>query len=254
MFVYLNGRMIEEKNAKLDINDTSFLRGYGIYETLRAIDGTAIRIEEHISRFFRSAKLVGLKSPLNKSEIGKTIESLLERNDLRNARIRLTLSEQNFLITTVEFISHDRKYYENGAKLVTFQAIRTMPMAKSTSCVSQVIAEKYAEKKGAIDAIILEGKEVRECAGSNIFAVKKGIIYTPKTNILLGVTRQALIENARKKGIKLIEKDFDLTFLQKADECFITSSMKWVMPVIEIDGKKVRDGRIGKITRILSVF
>ena len=251
MYVFLNGKFVKKENAKISLDDSSFLYGYGAYETLRARNGNVEYLDQHLKRLEHSLDVLLLPTHYSNAVINDTIKELMNKNKLENAKIRITVTKQTFLITGNEFNGYDKKYYESGSSLIVYATSRVLPEAKTTSCANQRIIKKLADNEKAVDGIIVEKEIVKECATSNIFGVRKGIVYTPKTGILAGVTKNVLIKIAKKQGIKIIEEDFNVNFLLSCSECFITSALKWVMPVVKIDDKIVGNGKLGKITKKL---
>lgn len=251
MYVFLNGKFVKEEDAKISIRDSSFLYGYGVYETLKLRNGKIEYFDEHLKRLNGSLKIILIKINYPEFVIKEMINELIKKNKLENAKIRITLTEQNFLITASEFNGYDKKYYEKGASLITYVTSRILPEAKTTSCANQRIIKKLADRKKAVDGVIVEKGIVKECATSNIFGVRNGNVYTPRTGILAGVTKNEVIKIAKKQRINVVEEDFTVEFLLSCDECFITSALKWVMPVVEIDGKRIGNGKIGRITKKL---
>ncbi len=251
MYVFLNGKFVKEKDATVPLDDSSFLYGYGVYETLLVRNGKINYLNEHLKRLEHSMDILLLQTDYPEFVIRDMVQELIKKNKLENAKIRITVTKQTFLITENEFHGYDKKYYESGASLIIYATSRVLPEAKTTSCANQRIIKKLADNEKAVDGIIVEKEIVRECATSNIFGVRKEIVYTPKTGILAGVTKNVLIKIAKKQGIEIIEEDFNIKFLLSCSECFITSALKGVMPVVKIDDKIVGNGKIGKITKKL---
>lgn len=278
MKIYINGKFFDKKNAKVSVFDHGFLYGYGVFETLRAYSGKIFAIKEHLERLKNSANFLKIKIPLNEIESEKAINETLKVNKLKNAYIRISISKgigeigytakcgkPTIVIIAEKFKPYPKSFFENGVKAVTVNVERIFPIVKTTNCIPNAIARANACALGAFEAILIDKSgKVTEGTVSNVFIVKKNVLYTPKNNILFGVTRQKVIELAKKfnltelgknfeKGLKLkiIESDFKKNLLYSADECFITSTTMQIMPIVKIDGKKIGIGKVGKITKKL---
>lgn len=274
MFVYLNTKIVPVSDATVSVLDHGFLYGDGIYETMRAYDGTVFMIDEHIKRLFRSASLIKLKIKKNKKEIKSAIQEILEANSLKNAYIRLTVSrgygqigldpalckEPTFVVIANEFKDYPDEYYKNGVRLIISSVRRNLkeavnPQIKSLNFLNNILAKIEAKEKGAYEALMLNAKGyLTEGTICNVFFVsKKGkrkVLCTPsiKCGILDGITRKIVIESASKIGIKIKEGLFRKKDIYSADEVFITNTTMEIMPVSKVDKKKYK---AGTITRIL---
>jgi branched-subunit amino acid aminotransferase/4-amino-4-deoxychorismate lyase len=159
----------------------------------------------------------------------------------------------NLIIACEPPYSPLKKDEDQGIKLITSVYMRPFPMSKTTCYIEAVRLEPQKRKAGALEILFIYNKTVFECSTSNIFIVKKGAIYTPKENVLHGITRKAVINLAKKAGYVVIEKDISEKELFSADEVFITATNKKILPVIKIDSKKIANGKVGNITKILQV-
>ncbi len=274
MFVYLNTKIVPLSDATVSVLDHGFLYGDGIYETMRAYDGTVFMIDEHIKRLFRSASLIKLKIKKNKKEIKSAIQEILKANSLKNAYIRLTVSrgygpigldpalckEPTFVVIANEFKDYPEAYYKNGVRLIISSVRRNLkeavnPQIKSLNFLNNILAKIEAKEKGAYDALMLNSDDyLTEGTICNVFFVskkgKRNVLCTPsiECGILEGITRKIVIESASKKGIKIKEGLFRKKDIYSADEVFITNTTMEIMPVSEVDKKKYK---VGTITRIL---
>src|SRR3989344_2658300 len=211
MHIFINGKFYDEKDANISIFDHGFLYGDGIFETLRAYNGKVFKIGEHLERLFHSAKLIKLQIPLTKRQLKAAIISTIKKNKLKEAYIRLTISRgkgelgysigtnPNVVIIAKPFIKYPKNVHEKGVSVITYNAERVLPEVKSTSCLPLVLAKSEAAKKGCFDAILVDRSGfVTEGTVSNVFLVKNNVIYTPKENILQGITRGIVIKIAKR--------------------------------------------------------
>ncbi|MDD5687446.1 MAG: branched-chain-amino-acid transaminase [Elusimicrobia bacterium] len=271
MKIFINGRFYSKKNAKISVFDHGFLYGDGIYETMRSYNNIVYKIDEHISRFFKSAGLISLKIPFSKQYIKKSVYQTLKINKLKDAYIRMSLSrgegeigldpalcpKPTFVIIVKKFKPYPREFCEKGIKIIIAKTRRNHPAAlnpeiKSTNFLNNILAKIEAKNKNAFEAIMLniEGF-VTEGTISNIFIVKNNVLKTPsiKCGILDGITRKYILKIAKSLRIKTKESFLKPKDLYTADECFITNTSLEIMPVSLIDNKKIMV--VGKITKEL---
>ncbi|MDI6752502.1 MAG: aminotransferase class IV, partial [bacterium] len=258
MKVYLNGRFVEERLAKVSVFDRSFLYGDGVFETLRAYCGRVFKEREHLYRLRRSAETIYLQLPT--IDYSRIFQKLLKVNNLSNALIRLTISRgegwgiepsgtPNITCFAKNFSGLPEEMYKKGISAVV--AERRMPNTgiKSTNYLEAILAR--LEAKGR-EAIMLIDGFVGSAATSNIFIVKDQRLITPPLSlgILPGITRETVLSVARVE-----EQVFKKQELYSADEVFLTNTSYEIMPITEIDGRKVGDGLPGVVTKtVLSEF
>ena len=264
MRIYINGKFYEEKKASLPALDHGLLYGDGIFETLRTYNRKVFMIDEHIARLFSSAEKISLKIPLGKREIKNAMNNSIKENFLEEAYLRITITRgtgdigytsrctPNIIIIAKRFHEYPAKIYKKGVSVATYNAERFMPEVKSTSCLALAIAKSHADKKGCFDAILLD-KEGNATEGtvSNIFFTKGRTLFTPRENILKGITRDIVIRLA-KKDFVVKEQGIHKSQLSSFEECFLTNTSAELVPVVNIDGKPIGNGKPGKLWKILS--
>jgi branched-chain amino acid aminotransferase len=268
--VYLNGEFIDSNEAKVPINDSGFLYGFGCYETLRGYQGRTFRLDMHLERLSQTAKL--LKLPVEIEALGKIIPEILKRNRFENSRVRITLTggeinplskeqmvnKPNLLVTGIEYHPYSAGVYEKGFQVILAQSTRnsrsSLTEMKTTCFLESLLARRQAIEAGADDALLVNEKGLlAEASSSNVFILKDRILKTPRSGsgLLPGVTRRILFELAIQEGIEVIETDIQLNGLKAGDEVFLTNSMIEIMPVTQIDGAVIGDGKPGKATQKL---
>jgi branched-chain amino acid aminotransferase len=273
MLVYLNGRFVPKEDAKVSVFDHGFLYGDGIYETMRAYQGTIFLLDKHLARLQRSADLISLKLPLALDKIGETLRESLRVNKLREAYVRLHLSRgpgevgldpalcasPTMVITTKQFKDYPIAYYERGVSVAIVKTRRNHPLAldpsiKATNFLNNILAKIESIQAGAYEGIMLNWEGlVAEGTISNIFHAKDGVLYTPhlETGILDGVTRGLALDLARQAQFPCKETAIRPQELMDADECFLTNTTMEIMPVTMIDNKPIGSGKPGRITAVL---
>jgi len=268
--VYLNGSLIPRSRAKVSALDYGFLYGLGLFETMRAYEGKAFRLESHLSRLSRSAELLGI--PVRAAELSDAIRETLEANRLSSARIRITISagegemspnpetcrKPTVLVLAEHYQPYPQEVYRRGFRAVVSPIRRNSqsPLSglKSASYLESLLARRQAKEKGYDEAICLNDKGfLAEASMSNIFLVSDGILRTPgeESGILPGITRSVILELAFKLGINALEEDINPIELFQTQEAFLTNSLIEVMPLTEIEGKPIASGRPGVLSKRL---
>ena len=261
---YLNGKHLPLKKAHVGILDLGLLRGFGIYEGITAIDGEPFHFHDHWARFARSAKALGLKLPTSEKKTLAAMRKVIQHNvGKERATVRMLLlggegeygikhkpGNETFFIAAEKAMPPPAEWYATGASLFTHPHMRFMPEYKTVHYISAVLLQPRLKKERAVEALYTDGSRILECTGSNIFIVKDGTLVTPERDILHGITRKVVLKLA--KGSYPIEaRDVTLDELMGADEVFITSSFKDIVPIVRVDGKAAGGSAPGPITRDL---
>jgi branched-chain amino acid aminotransferase len=256
MFIYLNGRLVEDRDACVSVYDHGFLYGDGIYETMRAYDGKVFMLDRHIERLERSASLVRLKLP-DTAVIRDAVYGVINANDLRSAYVRVTVSrgkgpvgldpalcpEPTVVVIAENFAGYPEKYFSEGVRLIIAATRRNSvaaldPKIKSLNFLNNILAKIEAKDRNAYEAIMLnlEGF-IAEGTVSNIFFVKDGALCTPalEVGVLDGITRELVVSVAEKDGIRIKEGRFLPEDIYSASEVFFTNTTSEIMPVSSVD-------------------
>ncbi|MCY3005921.1 MAG: branched-chain-amino-acid transaminase [Planctomycetota bacterium] len=273
--IYINGKYFSKEDAKISVYDHGLLYGDGVFEGMRTYSNKVFRLVEHIDRLYESARSILLTIPMSKQELIDAVKKTVELSNLSDSYIRLVVTRGSGslgldpnrtsdpqVIIIVDLISlYDRKYYDEGLKIITASTIRNHPAAlsprvKSLNYLNNIMAKIEGLQAGCMEAIMLNHKgEVAECTGDNIFIVKKGHLLTPSpdSGILEGITRNAILELAGDLKIPSRETTLTRHDLLVADECFLTGSAAEVIPVVSIDSRPIGDGKVGPITKELMI-
>jgi branched-chain amino acid aminotransferase len=277
LIIYQNHRWLPLKSARISPLDRGFLYGDGVFETLRSYEGRIFKMEEHLQRLFQSARLISLRIPKPAKEIETIIYKTLFKNRIENGLIRLTCSRGHgrigldpsfalrptFIVMAFPFTPPPESVYKRGISIRIVKTTRNpsgaIPAeAKSSNFLNNILAKIEAKKEGADEAILLNDKGfLTEGTISNLFFVKKGILFTPSLNsgILEGVTRNTVIDLAKSNQIRIAEKRFKPAALQAADECFITNTGYEIMPATKLNGKNIGIGIPGPMTqKLINLF
>lgn len=263
-YCFLNGKILPLAEAKVGVEDIGLLRGYGIYDGLAVFNSKVFHFADHWNRLLSGAHILNLNVPITEEKAEKIIEELAVKNgfiERANVRIILTggqtlggieydFAEPTFYILVEKWEALPPELYENGAKLVTYRHMRELPEYKTTNYIRAVNLQNWRKEEKAIEILYTYDGEVLECATSNIFIIKNKTLITPAENMLKGITRKVVLQLAGEK-YKIEERIVREEELKTADEIFITSSFKDIVPVVKIDDFEVADGRVGPITKDL---
>ncbi len=271
--VYVNGEMVPAREAKVSVFDRAFQYGDGVFEGIRCYDGRIFKLMEHTDRLFRSAKMIGIKMPLTGTEFNEAVKMVVRVNNFRDAHIRpivsrgtawkLGLDPRNTtepsIVIPARPLAKSMFDNERGLKLasVSVRKVPAMcldPRVKSLNYLVQIIARSEALASGGDEAIMYDiHGYVSEGSGDNIFLVKDGALFTPHVqDALEGITRNVVLELARKEGLTVYETKLTSYDIYNADEVFVTGSGAGIIAVIEVDRREVSGGKMGAVTRRIS--
>ena len=273
-FIWYNGEFVEWQNATTHVLNHGLHYGSCVFEGLRVYGEKIYKLEKHTDRLFFSAQRMGIDVPYSKDEINRAHEETIKKMNIKYGYVRpviwrgsemMAISAQknkiNVAVATWEWPSYFTK--EDRLKGISLQTAvwkRPPPDCIPTDTKAAglymicTLSKHEAEKNGYTDALMLDYKgRVSESTGSNIFLVINGEIHTPVPDCFLnGITRQAVIEIAKKEGINVIERDIYPDEISKAEEIFLTGSAVEVTPVGKIDNQNFRVGNI--TTKISSLY
>lgn len=261
LHVWLNESLIPADDAQLNISDLAIQRGYGIFDFLKTVDTKPIFLEDHLDRFFHSANYMRLEIKTTREELKSKIYELIKLNGLANSGIKIILTggfsadgfniaEPNLIISQSSF-NLPKTISEHGIKLITNEYQRQFSGAKTLDYLYAIWMQSVLKEKNADDVLYHSNGFIRECPRANIFIVsKENHLLSPEFDILKGVSRKHVLKVA-ESIVKVETRNVSLEELRNAKEVFITSTTKNILPVLEIDGQKVGDGKPGETTRLL---
>jgi branched-chain amino acid aminotransferase len=268
-FCYLNGKIIPLSQASVGLYDIGLLRGFGIYEGLRSANRKPFAFAEHMERFRRSADYTQLKIPVADADIDTAMRELIDKNVPvgREGLIRMILTggravggisfdpETPTLFILVEtYEPPEKRFFAEGCSIVTYEHMRQFPGFKTTNYIQAVLLQKLKKETGALEIAYVFGGKMLEATGSNFFIVKGGTVATPKDNILHGITRKIVLQTAGPE-FSIEERDVSVDEMFAADEMFLTSSFKDVVPVTRVDDRMIGRGKPGAVTeRVIELF
>ena len=280
-FVWHQGGIVPFEKANLHFLNTSLHYGLSVFEGIRCYQtprGPAIfRLKDHMERLQESLKLLGVeKPPYDLKTTIKSCKQVIQLNHLTEAYIRplfyikeggwgLSLRDTSWDYSVAAWpweTYHGEKSKKEGIKAIVSSITRNhinVSLTKgkiSGHYVNSALAKAEAQRSGVQEAILLDHNgTVAECTGQNIFVVKKGKVYTPPGHLILeGFTRETVIQILEEEGLSVSEKPLTRDQLYLADEVFIVGTANEVLPMIEIDGLSIGNGRPGEISQMAQFF
>ncbi len=269
----LDGEIVPLAEAKVSVLDTGFTFGDSVYETLRTYRGAAFAVDRHLVRLRASAARLGIDIPLADSALRQRLDELLTKAANPESYIRWITSRgvgdlsyrfdrvrgPTVVMVVKPLDPLPESHHRDGVPVSVVGIRRNPPRAldpaiKSCNLLNNVLATREAQARGAAEAILLNAEDqIAEGAGSNVFLAREGELLTPplEAGILSGITRALVIELARGRGHTVREVPLDPADPTQADEAFLTSTLKELLPIATVDGQPVGNGRPGPLSREL---
>lgn len=270
MKVLWNEEIVDESEVKIDIEDRGYQFGDGIYEVIRIYDGYMYMEKEHLDRLWVSAEKIRMTLPFTREELSQRLHRLAQEVGLENARVYFQVTRgtakprlhdfpnpkevQPVLMADIQPASRPSAKQNIGIRAGFVEDKRWLHCdIKSISLLGNIMALDEAQQKGYDEAVLVRDGIATEASASNLWMVKDEVLYThPDGNLVLpGIAKIKIRELVKALGIELKEEAFTEKELLAADECFKTSSVAEIMPIIEIDNQTIGDGTPGKVTKKL---
>jgi branched-chain amino acid aminotransferase len=272
-WIFLGGEFVKKEDAVISVYDHGFLYGDGVFEGIRVYSGNVFRLDAHLKRLYESAQSIMLRIPYSQEEMTQLIVETIRKNQLNSAYIRVVVSRgkgnlgldpsscsnPNVIIIAEELSMFPKEFYEQGIKIASVASRRNRPdvlspQVKSLNYLNNILVKIEANQAGVQEALMLNDQGyVTEGSADNIFIVKNGVVFTPPVYLgaLEGITRNAIIDVARAKGFEVKEAPFTRHDVYIADEVFLTGTAVEVIAAVEVDGRKINDGKPGQVTNQL---
>lgn len=276
MVICLNGDFVPEDEARISVFDHGLLYGDGVFEGIRAYGGRVFRLEQHLRRLYDSARTILLDLSAIQLTPEVFAEKILETcrlNQIHDGYIRAVATRgvgdlgldprkcprPSYFVIAASIQLYPAACYETGLKVISCATRRNAPTAldpavKSLNYLNNILAKIEVGRANADEGLMLNQEGfVAEATGDNIFVLRDGVLFTPPaaSGILRGITRDAVIEVAGGQGLEVREEFFTTQFVYNADECFLTGTAAEVVPVVQVDGRTIGDGRPGAVTKAL---
>jgi len=276
--VNVNGRITPGGEAVISVFDHGFLYGEGIYETMRTYRGRPFLFDRHMKRLRRSAGMIELRLPFGDTELAAQIRATQDAATLDGeAYIRVLVTRgvgeltydlkatpnPSLVIIVKPQIDPAAEVYDNGVRVVIVDVVRNHPatvnpMIKSNNLMNSALAMQQALRSNAFEGVMRNYKgELTECTTSNLFVVKNGVALTPplEAGLLPGITREFLFDVGKEIGVEVAEKVLRDEDLFRADEAFLTSTTRELVPIVTVNDRTIGNGRPGPVTwKLLNAF
>lgn len=276
--IWMDGKLVDWRDAKIHVLTHTLHYGMGVFEGVRAYDagkyGTCIfRLKAHTDRLFRSAHIMGMHMPFGKDELNEAQRTVVRENGLTEGYLRpmAFLGSEGMGLRADGLQTHvivaawewpmymSEEAIEKGIKVRTSSYTRhhvniSMCKAKANGhYINSMLALREALESGCEEALLLDNEGyVAEGSGENVFVVRDGVIYTPElTSCLDGITRNTVFDLAADNGFEVKEKRITRDEVYVADEAFFTGTAAEVLPICELDNRRIGTGRRGPITEKL---
>jgi branched-chain amino acid aminotransferase len=279
--VNVNGKITDQANAVVSVFDHGFLYGEGVYETLRTYSGQPFLFDRHMRRLRKSASMLSLSVPAANEEIDRRFRETMQAAGLgtqgREAYLRILVTrgvgeltydpaacgDPTIVIIAKPHVDPPVEAFERGVMVALVDIVRNHPgsvnpLIKSNNLLNNALAMQEAFRRGAFEGVMRNYRgELAECTTANLFVVKDGEARTPPLDagLLAGITREYLFEVGRDTGIAVREHTLRDADLLGADEAFLTSTTRELVPIVRVDSHTIGDGRPGPVTkRLLQAF
>ncbi|WP_457669688.1 D-amino acid aminotransferase [Thiolapillus sp.] len=261
--IYLNGEFIPQENACVSVMDRGFLFGDGVYEVIPAYAGQPFRLREHLRRLDASLEGIRMSPPLDEDQWRDILQRLLAQRGDADQQIYLQITRGAYgkrlhtipedinptvMAFATELARRDPELVKQGMSVITLDDIRwDRCNIKAITLLANILSQQQARDEGAQEAILVRDGQANEGTASNLFIVKDNLIITPpkSRHLLPGITRDLVLELARDAGLPYAEASISVEELEAAEEIWITSSTKEVMPVTRLNGHPVDNGHPG---------
>jgi len=273
--VFIGDRLYPRSEAKVSVFDSTVQGGDAVWEGLRIYEGKIFALDHHIQRMIDSAKAMAFADIPEVNTIKKALFDTLQANGMRDGvHVRMTLSRGEKITSGMDprlnqsgsclIILPEWKapiYESNGIRLITSSVRRNSPSCIDSkihhnNLINNILAKVEANVAGVDDALMLDLHGfVAETNATNLFMVKNGALHTPLPHACLpGITRRMVMEISLESKIPMFERNISLSEFHSADEVFTTGTMGELSPVLEIDGRKIGEGKVGKLTRVIQEY
>jgi len=270
--IYLNGKYQPDQDACVSVMDRGFIFGDGVYEVIPAYGGHLFRLAEHLQRLQNSLDAIRLPNPHTTPQWQTILETLIDKNNGGDLSVYLQVTRgpakrdhalpANIQPTVFAMANPltppTKESLKDGIKAITTQDYRWLNChIKAISLLPNVLLRQLAIDAGATESILIRHNEATEGAASNLFIVENGVIVTPPKGpfLLPGITRDLILELANDNHISTEETTITEQRLRDADEIWMTSSTKEILPVTYLDGIAVGNGKPGPVwSRMVDLF
>lgn len=264
----IDGKIVDLSENVVPMEDRGHQFGDGVYEVTRVYNGRCFALEPHLNRMFRSLRELRIPATYTMEELIEFHELLIKESGISEGAIYLQITRgvsprghafpekvEPRLTMSIRPVNDtsSKALRENGAKAIIIPDERWLRCdIKSLNLLGNILGKQRAKEAGCFEAIMVRDGFITEGTSSNFFIVKDGLLWTyPTSNLILkGITRTIVLDKILPRlNLMVIEKPFSADFAKGADEAFVTGTNSEIMPITIIDGKPVKDGKVGPITK-----
>jgi branched-chain amino acid aminotransferase len=271
MKIYMNGKIVDEKDAKVSVFDHGLLYGDGVFEGIRAYNNRVFMLDEHVDRLYRSAQSIALEIGMSKKDMAQAVVKACKANHIKDGYIRLVVTrgvgslglnpfnckEPQVIIIADAIQLYPKELYEKGMSIITVGTMRNQaeavnPRIKSLNYLNNILAKIEALNAGVMECVMLNPQGyVAEASGDNVFVIKGDTLMTPPSwcGALEGITRQVVMQLAPEQGFKVKEEVLTRYDLYNADEMFLTGTAAEIISVVNMDRRVISGGKPGPVTK-----
>ncbi len=259
-YCVFNGKIVEQESVGIPLNDLGVLRGFGVFAAFRTFHKKPFLIQKHIARLMRSAAAINLPMPVSAQQLETEISLALEKNNFPESVIRiivtggpsedgLAIEKPGYFVLIKEFVPFKPEIYTAGTKIILHDYSREYPGAKTISYITAVSLQATKKDAGASEIVYNRDGKILEGATSNVFLWDGKTLVTPdRGTTLRGITQETVLQLV--DGLLPVqERVVSVKELQQAQEIFLTSSIKGIVPVVRVDDQKISGGVVGAQTK-----
>ncbi len=256
MISYNNGEYAFTNEIKISVDNLAYNRSFGVFDFMRMEKKTILFLEDYLKRFNGSQRFLFNKAPYSKQQLKEILSTLIDLNGVEESTFKFILSANiinnqmtpHLVILNAPYNAYSPEFFTKGVGLLEKEYVRDFSEYKTLNYLTSFQYFEEYQKTNSIDVLFHYKNQVSEGSRSNVFMVNNGKIYTSKNDILHGVTRTAIMRDF-KNNLKVNVKNIRFDEILKADEVFISSTLKKVMPIVKIGNKTIKDGKVGPITK-----
>lgn len=260
-YAFVNGTLCKSDEAVIGIQDMALQRAYGMFDYFKIMAAQPIFLEDHLDRFWNSARQLRLSVPVSRAQLTDQVFELIERNQWTDAGLRLTLTAgyapDGYSIHTPNLLMNGQPVElpsiisAKGLRLISYQHIRQLPEIKSIDYLMAVWLQDKIKAAGADEVLYHQQGFISECPRANVFLITgQGVLVTPAAGALPGITRKKILELAATR-MPVEIRPVHLDEFKTAREAFISSTTKIVHPIFAVDGQLIGEGRTGMFSQTL---
>jgi D-amino acid aminotransferase len=262
LYGVINDKLLSMHEASVHVSDLSVQRGYGIFDFFKVSDGHPFFLDDYLDRFYRSAEIMRLVVPYQREKLKSLIYRLIEKNHLSESGVKMILTGgysldgylpgiPNLIITQQRLVLPGREQIAQGVSIITYEYVRDLPEAKTINYAMGIWLQDRVAQASAYDVLYVRNGVVSEFPRCNVFVVTRdGKVVTPADDVLPGITRKNVLRLAARR-FEAAADQISLDTLYDAREVFLTSTTKRIVPVVDVDGRTIGDGKPGPVTRQL---